>query len=81
MKTIQMRRVPVLLSILMVAVGLLLFIGLLNRQHDLIILCILVFGIVATLKLWSKVAGVWKHRITSPSTGTGSSQGKWLPSP
>ena len=60
MKTIQMRRVPSLFitSILMVAVGLLLFIGLLNRQHDLIILCILVFGIVATLKLWSKVAKV-----------------------
>lgn len=60
MKTIQMRRIPSLFitSILMVAVGLLLFIGLLNRQHDLTILCILVFGIVATLKFWSKVAKV-----------------------
>lgn len=58
MKTTQMRRVSSLFitSIMMAAVGLSLFIGLLNRQRDLIILCILVFSIVTALKLWSKLA-------------------------
>ena len=42
---------------MMVAVGLFLFIGLLNRQYDLSILCILVFGIAIVLKVWAKKAG------------------------
>jgi uncharacterized protein (DUF58 family) len=45
---------------MLIAVALFLFIGLLNRQHDLVVLCILVLGITSTLKLWSKVA---KSRI------------------
>ena len=59
MKTILARRVSSLFitSIMMVAVGLFLFIGLLNHQHDLTILCILVFGIAITLKVWAKLAG------------------------
>ena len=59
METILARRVSSLFitSIMMVAVGLFLFIGLLNHQHDLTILCILVFGIAITLKVWAKLAG------------------------
>jgi uncharacterized protein (DUF58 family) len=59
MKTILTRRVSSLFitSIMMVAVGLFLFIGLLNHQHDLTILCILVFGIAVALKVWAKLAG------------------------
>jgi len=59
MKMILVRRVSSLFitSIMMVAVGLFLFIGLLNHQYDLIILCILVFGIAITLKVWAKLAG------------------------
>jgi len=59
MKTILVRRVSSLFitSIMMVAVGLFLFIGLLNHQHDLTILCILVFGIAITLKVWATLAG------------------------
>jgi uncharacterized protein (DUF58 family) len=56
MKTIQMKGVPSLFltSMIMVAVGLLLFIGLLNRENDLIVLSVLVFGIVIAMKAWSK---------------------------
>lgn len=56
---ILVRRVSSLFitSIMMVAVGLFLFIGLLNHQYDLTILCILVFGIAITLKVWAKLAG------------------------
>lgn len=59
MKTILIRRVSSLFitSIMIFAVGLFLFIGLLNRQYDLTILCILVFGIVIILKIWAKLAG------------------------
>jgi uncharacterized protein (DUF58 family) len=59
MKTILARRVSSLFitSIMMVAVGIFLFIGLLNNQHDLTILCILVFGIAITLKVWAQLAG------------------------
>jgi uncharacterized protein (DUF58 family) len=59
MKMILVRRVSSLFitSIMMVAVGLFLFIGLLNNQYDLTILCILVFGIAITLKAWAKLAG------------------------
>jgi uncharacterized protein (DUF58 family) len=59
MKMILVRRVSSLFitSIMMVAVGLFLFIGLLNNQYDLTILCILVFGIAITLKVWAKLAG------------------------
>jgi len=59
METILARRVSSLFitSIMMFAVGLFLFIGLLNHQHDLTILCILVFGIAITLKVWAKLAG------------------------
>ena len=58
METILARRVSSLFitSIMMFAVGLFLFIGLLNHQHDLTILCILVFGIAITLKVWAKLA-------------------------
>lgn len=59
MKHITARGVPSLFitSIMMVAVGIFLFVGLLNHQHDLTILCTLVFGIVIILKVWAKVAG------------------------
>ena len=59
MNTTLARRVPSLFitSIMMVAVGIFLFIGLLNRQHDLSILCILVFGIAIILRVWAKMAG------------------------
>ena len=59
MNTTLARRVPSLFitSIMMVAVGIFLFIGLLNRQHDLSILCILVLGIAIILRIWAKVAG------------------------
>ena len=58
MKTIQMKGVPSLFitSMMMVAVGLFLFIGLLNRENDLIVLSVLVFGIVIAMKAWSKAA-------------------------
>lgn len=59
MNTTLARRVPSLFitSIMMVAVGIFLFIGLLNRQHDLSILCILFFGIAIILRVWAKMAG------------------------
>jgi len=59
MKTIPTKRVPSLFitSIMMVAVSLFLFLGLLNHQHDLTILSIFVLGTAVTLKIWAKIAG------------------------
>jgi uncharacterized protein (DUF58 family) len=58
-----MRGVPSLFltSIMLGAVGLFLFVGLLNRDHDLIILAALVLAIVITLKAWSKFAKTGIH--------------------
>jgi len=58
MKTVQTRRIPSLFltSLVSGAVGLILFVGLLNREHTLIILSILILGIIVTTKVWSKFA-------------------------
>lgn len=59
MKTILTRGVPSLFitSIMVVAVSLFLFMGLLNHQHDLTILSLLVLGIAVILKIWTRIAG------------------------
>lgn len=59
MKPMATRRTPSLFvtSIMMVATGIFLFVGLLNHQHDLTLLCILVFGITIIMKVWAKAAG------------------------
>jgi uncharacterized protein (DUF58 family) len=58
MKIISIRRVPSLFitSIMVVAVSLFLFLGLLNRQYDLTVLSIFILGTAVTLKIWTKIA-------------------------
>ncbi len=52
----RFRRVPSLFttSVILFFVGIFLFIALLNKQRDLIVLSVLVFGMMGGLKLWAK---------------------------
>lgn len=58
MKTVQMKRVPSLFltSIMVIAVSIFLFIGLLNSEHDLIVLSVLVIGVIILMKVWAKLS-------------------------
>lgn len=67
MKTAQMKRVPSLFltSIMVIAVSVFLFIGLLNSERDLIVLSVLVIGVIILMKVWAKFSSKSiQHSVT-----------------